>query len=97
MPNVNLKSPDWLRQMIRSYRVDYLLTSAFVSLLLFLPKVGEKGLSKAKSSYRLNPRNFWVLPPSPKFLSDWVNLGAPWAQNPPFSCPNKVFEECKAN
>jgi len=27
----------------------------------------------------------------------WVNLGATWAQNPPFSCPNKVFEECKAN
>jgi hypothetical protein len=27
----------------------------------------------------------------------WENLGATWAQNPPFLCPNTVFEECKAN
>jgi hypothetical protein len=30
-------------------------------------------------------------------LGDGGNLGATWAQNPPFSCPNKVFEKCEAN
>jgi hypothetical protein len=38
-----------------------------------------------------------LMSPPPKFWAMGKIWGATWAQNPPFLCPNKVFEERKAN
>lgn len=63
-----------------------------------LAEISRSELSKALRGAKLRARGpILGFGPISQTFGRWVNLGATWAQNPPFMCPNKVFDECKAN